>query len=302
MKIDIEFKGEGMRIDLFLKERCKDISRSYLHKLIKNNNVYVNGKCRKKNYILSEGDHIVFEVPEPEELKIEAEDIPLEIVYEDNCLAVINKPRGMVVHPAPGNYTGTMVNALMYKLDNLSSINGVIRPGIVHRIDKDTTGLLVVAKDDKSHKVLSEEIKNRKTGRFYVALVHGNVKDDEGVIELPIGRDPKNRKKMAVTEKNSKYALTRFRVLRRFGNYTYIELILETGRTHQIRVHMTYKGYPIVGDEVYGRRDNEFKMKGQLLHAKRISFIHPETGELLEFEVELPEDFRKILNILEGRL
>lgn len=302
MKIDIEFKGEGMRIDMFLKERFNDMSRSYLHKLIKNKNVYVNGKCRKKNYILSEGDHIEFEVPEPEELKIEAEDIPLEIVYEDNCLAVVNKPRGMVVHPAPGNYNGTMVNALMYKLDNLSSINGVIRPGIVHRIDKDTTGLLVVAKDDKSHNILSKEIKERKTGRFYVALVHGNVKEDEGTIELPIGRDPKNRKKMAVTEKNSKYALTKFRVLRRFGNYTYIELILETGRTHQIRVHMAHKGHPVVGDEVYGRRDNEFKMKGQLLHAKKISFIHPEKGELMEFEAELPEDFRKVLDILEGRL
>lgn len=257
---------------------------------------------QKKELYIEEGDHIEFEIPEPEELKIEAEDIPLEIVYEDNYLAVVNKPRGMVVHPAPGNYTGTMVNALMHQLDNLSSINGIIRPGIVHRIDKDTTGLLVVAKDDKSHNILSEELKKRKTGRFYVALVHGNVKDDEGMIELPIGRDSKDRKKMAVTDKNSKYALTRFKVLRRYGKYTYIELMLETGRTHQIRVHMTYKGHPIVGDEVYGRRDNEFKMKGQLLHARKISFVHPEKGELMEFEAELPEDFRKVLNILEGRI
>jgi 23S rRNA pseudouridine1911/1915/1917 synthase len=302
MKMKIEFKGESVRIDMFLKETCQDMSRSYLQKLIKNNNVYVNGKCRKKNYILNKGDQIEFEVPEPVELKVEAEDIPLEIVYEDDCLAVVNKPRGMVVHPAPGNYNGTMVNALLYKLDNLSSINGIIRPGIVHRIDKDTTGLLVVAKDDKSHKVLSEELKDRKTGRFYVALVHGNVKDDEGIIELPIGRDSRNRKKMAVTDKNSKYALTRFKVLRRYGKYTYIELILETGRTHQIRVHMTYKGHPIVGDEVYGRKDNEFKMKGQLLHAKKISFVHPEKGELMEFDAELPEDFSKVLNTLEGRL
>jgi 23S rRNA pseudouridine1911/1915/1917 synthase len=302
MKMEIEFKGESVRIDTFLKETCQDMSRSYLQKLIKNNHVYVNGKCRKKNYILSDGDKIDFQVPEPKELKIEAEDIPLEIVYEDKCLAVVNKPRGMVVHPAPGNYTGTMVNALMYKLDSLSSINGVIRPGIVHRIDKDTTGLLVVAKDDNSHNVLSEEIKKRKTGRFYVALVHGNVKDDEGIVELPIGRDSKNRKKMAVIEKNSKYALTRYRVLRRYGNYTYLELVLDTGRTHQIRVHMSYKGHPIVGDEVYGRRENEFKMKGQLLHARRLSFVHPESGELMEFEAELPDDFKKVLNILEGRI
>ncbi len=300
--MEIEFKGESVRIDTFLKETCQDMSRSYLQKLIKNNHVYVNGKCRKKNYILSDGDKIDFQVPEPKELKIEAEDIPLEIVYEDKCLAVVNKPRGMVVHPAPGNYTGTMVNALMYKLDSLSSINGVIRPGIVHRIDKDTTGLLVVAKDDNSHNVLSEEIKKRKTGRFYVALVHGNVKDDEGIVELPIGRDSKNRKKMAVIEKNSKYALTRYRVLRRYGNYTYLELVLDTGRTHQIRVHMSYKGHPIVGDEVYGRRENEFKMKGQLLHARRLSFVHPESGELMEFEAELPDDFKKVLNILEGRI
>lgn len=301
MKNEILFTGESIRLDKFLRERFQDMSRSYLQKLIKNNNVYVNGKCRKKNYILSDGDQVEFEVPKPEELKVEAEDIQIDIVYEDDNLAVVNKPRGMVVHPAPGNYTGTMVNALLYKLDSLSSINGIIRPGIVHRIDKDTTGLLVVAKNDNSHKFLSEEIKTRKTGRFYVALVHGNIKEDEGIIELPIGRDPKNRKKMAVTDKNSKTALTRFRVIKRYRKYTYIELILDTGRTHQIRVHMTYKGYPIVGDEVYGRRENEFKMKGQLLHARRISFVHPETGELMEFEADLPDDFKKVLRVLEGR-
>lgn len=299
MKDSFVFEDEPIRLDLYLNEIYEDISRTYLQKLIKDGNILVNNIEHKKNYILQVGDLVDVIIPEPKELKIEAENIYIEIVYEDNYLAVVNKPRGMVVHPAPGNYSGTMVNALLYKLDSLSSINGVIRPGIVHRIDKDTTGLLVVAKDDYTHQNLSNNIKEHKTERTYIALVHGNVENNNGTINLPIGRDEKERKKMAVIQKNSKDAVTHFEVISRFNKYTLLKLQLETGRTHQIRVHLAYIGFPIVGDDLYGRKNNEFNIHGQLLHAKKLVFIHPKFDEMMEFEADLPEDFKKILKKLE---
>lgn len=299
MKDSFIFENENIRLDAYLNEIYEDISRAYLQKLIKEGNVLVNNIEHKKNYILQVGDLIDVIIPEPVELKIVAEDIFIEIVYEDNYLAVVNKPRGMVVHPAPGNYNGTMVNALLYKLDSLSSINGVIRPGIVHRIDKDTTGLLVVAKDDYTHQHLSNNIKEHKTERIYIALVHGNVKNNKGTIDLPIGRDERDRKKMAVSQKNSKEAITHFEVITRFNKYSLLKLQLETGRTHQIRVHLAHIGFPVVGDDLYGRKNNEFDIHGQLLHAKKLAFIHPKYEKLMEFEVDLPEDFKKILKKLE---
>ncbi|MBN2285388.1 MAG: RluA family pseudouridine synthase [Tissierellales bacterium] len=297
----IKNEERDIRLDVFLNEHYDTLSRSYIQKLIKDEMILVNELPAKKNYLLKSGDIIQVNVPEPEPLKIEAEDIELEIIYEDQHIAVVNKPRGMVVHPAKGNYNRTMVNALMFKLDNLSSINGIIRPGIVHRIDKNTTGILVVAKDDFSHQSLSKQIKEHKASRKYVALVHGKVKNDFGTISLPIGRDSRNRKKMGVTTNNAKEAVTHYKVLKNFGDYTLLELQLETGRTHQIRVHLSYLGHPIVGDEVYGRKNNAFKMKGQLLHAKSLSFNHPINNQLMSFNVDLPKDFKNILSKLENR-
>jgi 23S rRNA pseudouridine1911/1915/1917 synthase len=297
----IKNEERDIRLDVFLNEHYDKLSRSYIQKLIKDEMILVNELPAKKNYLLKSGDVIQVNVPEPEPLKIEAEDIELEIIYEDQHIAVVNKPRGMVVHPAKGNYNRTMVNALMFKLDNLSSINGIIRPGIVHRIDKNTTGILVVAKDDFSHQSLSKQIKEHKAARKYVALVHGKVKNDFGTISLPIGRDSRNRKKMGVTTNNAKEAVTHYKVLKNFGDYTLLELQLETGRTHQIRVHLSYLGHPIVGDEVYGRKNNAFKMKGQLLHAKSLSFNHPINNKLMSFNVDLPKDFKNILSKLENR-
>jgi 23S rRNA pseudouridine1911/1915/1917 synthase len=301
MKEILLCEEENVRLDVFLNEIYEDMSRNYLQKLIKNENVLINGLIRKKNYMLQSGDKIEITIPEPEELKIEPENIEIEIIYEDDYLAVVNKPRGMVVHPAIGNYTGTMVNALLFKLGNLSSINGVIRPGIVHRIDKDTTGLLVVAKDDYTHQFLSQQIKEYKANRIYKALVHGKMKESKGTINLPIGRDEKDRKKMTVTYKNSKEAITHFETIEIFKDYSYLNIKLETGRTHQIRVHLSHIGYPIVGDDIYGRKNNEFKMKGQLLHAERLSFVHPYTKKIMEFRSEIPEDFKKIIYKLENR-
>jgi 23S rRNA pseudouridine1911/1915/1917 synthase len=301
MKEILLCEEENVRLDVFLNEIYEDMSRNYLQKLIKNENVLINGLIRKKNYMLQSGDKIEITIPEPEELKIEPENIEIEIIYEDDYLAVVNKPRGMVVHPAIGNYTGTMVNALLFKLGNLSSINGVIRPGIVHRIDKDTTGLLVVAKDDYTHQFLSQQIKEYKANRIYKALVHGKMKESKGTINLPIGRDEKDRKKMTVTYKNSKEAITHFETIEIFKDYSYLNIKLETGRTHQIRVHLSHIGYPIVGDDIYGRKNNEFKMKGQLLHAERLSFVHPYTKKIMEFISEIPEDFKKIIYKLENR-
>lgn len=293
-------EDDGVRLDLFLSEYYENLSRTYLQKLIKEDCILVNGVAKKKNYILQNGDEIEINIPKPQLLKVEAENLDIEIVYEDDYLAVVNKPRGMVVHPAPGNYSGTMVNALLYRLGTLSNINGVIRPGIVHRLDKDTTGLLVVAKNNVVHQSLSLQIKEYKAERIYVALVHGLVKDNQGIIDLPIGRDQNDRKKMAVTDKNSKSAITNYEVIRHYKKYSLMKLQLETGRTHQIRVHLSYLGYPIVGDMLYGRKENQFKFHGQLLHAKRLAFFHPIRNIKMEFDSDLPADFQKILTILEN--
>ncbi|MBS4536123.1 RluA family pseudouridine synthase [Clostridium sp. D2Q-14] len=298
IELIVDEESEG-RVDSFLASELDEVSRSFIQKLIKNKKVTVNNRFVKSKYSINEGDRIVVEVPEPKKLEVKPEDIDIDIVYEDDDVAIVNKPRGMVVHPAPGNYSKTLVNALLYKLNNLSSINGVIRPGIVHRIDKDTTGLLMIAKTNLAHLSLSQQLKEHSITRRYQALVEGNINEDKGTINAPIGRNPKDRKKMCVIRENSKEAVTHFRVLKRYGNYTLIEARLETGRTHQIRVHMKYINHPIVGDPIYGTRDQKFNLEGQLLHAKIIGFNHPRENEYLEFDSNLPEDFIRILNILE---
>lgn len=297
----INLENQGERIDKFLSSKLNDISRSYIHKLIEDGNITINQSSVNKKYKLSENDMINVKIPEPQELEVIAENIPLDIVYEDNDLLIVNKPKGMVVHPAPGNYSGTLVNALLYHCKNsLSGINGVIRPGIVHRIDKDTSGLLIVAKNDTSHKELAEQIKNHSFTREYEAVVYGNLKEDTGTINANIARHKTDRKKMAVVPFLGRNAVTHYTVLKRYGNFTHIKLKLETGRTHQIRVHMSYIGHPVVGDEVYANpKNNPFKfLKGQCLHAKTIGFIHPTTKEYMEFTSSLPEYFQKILNKL----
>ncbi len=297
----INSENQGERIDKFLSSKLNDISRSYIHKLIEDSNIMVNQNSVNKKYKLSENDMINVKIPKPQELEVVAENIPLDIVYEDNDLLIVNKPKNMVVHPAPGNYSGTLVNALLYHCKNsLSGINGVIRPGIVHRIDKDTSGLLIVAKNDTSHKELAEQIKNHSFTREYEAIVYGNLKEDTGTINANIARHKTDRKKMAVVPFLGRNAVTHYTVLKRYGNFTHIKLKLETGRTHQIRVHMSYIGHPVVGDEVYANpKNNPFKfLKGQCLHAKTIGFIHPTTKEYMEFTSTLPEYFQKALNKL----
>lgn len=290
---------DNERLDYYLSLELDEVSRTRIQKLVKDQLVKVNGSIKKSSYIVKEGDTISVVFPEPKKLEITPEDIPLEIVFEDSDLAVVNKRHGMVVHPAPGNYSGTLVNALMFHMDNLSSINGIIRPGIVHRLDKDTSGLLVIAKNDKTHRGLSEQLKHHGVYREYVALVHGNIRQDTGTIDEPIGRNQKDRKKMAVTGKNSKEAITHFSVSKRYGKYTLVTLRLETGRTHQIRVHLSHMGNPVVGDPVYSGGKNEFKIERQLLHARRLGFIHPSTNENVEFSCDLPEDFKLILERLD---
>lgn len=297
----INSENQGERIDKFLSSKLSNISRSYIHKLIEDGNITVNQNSVNKKYKLSKNDMINVKIPKPQELEVIAENIPLDIVYEDNDLLIVNKPKNMVVHPAPGNYSGTLVNALLYHCKNsLSGINGVIRPGIVHRIDKDTSGLLIVAKNDTSHKELAEQIKNHSFTREYEAVVYGNLKEDTGTINANIARHKTDRKKMAVVPLLGRNAATHYTVLKRYGNFTHIKLKLETGRTHQIRVHMSYIGHPVVGDEVYANpKNNPFKfLKGQCLHAKTIGFIHPTTKEYMEFTSPLPEYFQKILNKL----
>ncbi len=299
MKITVKSNDTGKRLDVFLAEGLSDLTRSRIQKLIEEENIKVNEKTVRSNYKLRDRDEISIEIPDAKETELEAEEIPLDIVYEDDCMLVVNKPQGMVVHPAAGNYSGTLVNALMAHCgDRLSGINGEIRPGILHRIDKDTSGLLMVAKNDKAHLGLSEQIKEHSLTREYLALVHGRIKEDNGTIDAPIGRDEKNRKKMTITQKNSKNAVTHFFVLERFDKYTFIRCRLETGRTHQIRVHMSKGGHPIVGDPLYGVKKEEFKLNGQLLHAHMIGYIHPETGEYMEFSCELPEYFEGVLEKL----
>lgn len=289
-----EAAHNGMRIDKLLSLSDAGISRSMAAKLIAGGSVRVNGKSVGKSCVISEGDTIEAVIPEPETLDVKPENIPLEIVYEDDNLLVVNKPKGMVVHPAAGNYTGTLVNALMYHCgDRLSSINGVIRPGIVHRIDKNTSGLLIVAKTDAAHTGLAAQIKDHSFTREYRAVVCGRFKEPEGTVDAPIGRHPTDRKKMTVTEKNSKHAVTHYTVLEEFEKYSFIKLRLETGRTHQIRVHMAYIGHPVLGDDVYGKPFGG--IDGQCLHAGKIGFVHPVTYEYMEFESELPQYFCSVL-------
>ena len=295
--IEEDFASE--RIDKFLAEEYENLSRSYLQKLIATENVQVNGENVKANYKLAPGDILTINIPPSEEAQIVPEKIDLDIEYEDQDIIIINKKKGMVVHPAPGNYTGTLVNALMGHFKDLSGINGVLRPGIVHRIDKDTSGLILVCKNDNAHKFLAEQFKDHTVERGYYALVHGIVNEPLGRIEAPIGRNEKDRKKMAVTFKNSKEAITNYRVIERFPQgYTLIECTLETGRTHQIRVHMAYLKHPLVGDYTYGSKKKGSGFLGQVLHAYKLGFIHPTTKEKTYFESELPDDFKEVLTTL----
>jgi len=296
-EIYIDEEQQGTRIDLVLSLALAETSRSFIQKLFEKDKISVNGGiCTSKKYKVKNGDKVELIIPEPEILTVEPEDIPLDIVYEDEDVLVVNKPKGMVVHPAVGNYNGTLVNAIMFHCgDRLSSINGVIRPGIVHRIDKDTSGLLMIAKNDMAHESLSRQLADHSITRRYQALVYHNFKEEEGTVNAPIGRDPKNRLRQAVTEQNSKHAVTHYQVLERFGAYTLIEAKLETGRTHQIRVHMSHIKHPLVGDLVYGPKKHTIKVEGQMLHAKVLGFVHPRTGEYMEFDSQLPAYFEDIL-------
>ncbi|HEM3177729.1 TPA: RluA family pseudouridine synthase [Streptococcus suis] len=293
--MEIKVETGGVRLDKALSE-LTELSRSVANDQIKAGQVLVNGQVKKAKYTVQEGDIITYQVPEIEEIDYVAEDIPLDIVYQDEDIAVVNKPQGMVVHPSAGHTSGTLVNALLYHVKDLSGINGVLRPGIVHRIDKDTSGLLMIAKNDEAHTKLAAELKEKKSLRKYWAIVHGNLPNDRGVIEAPIGRSEKDRKKQAVSAKG-KDAVTRFQVLERFGDYTLVELTLETGRTHQIRVHMAYIGHPVAGDEVYGPRKT-LKGHGQFLHARTLGFTHPRTGEVVAFTAEAPAIFQDTLEYL----
>ena len=299
-EFSIDRNTEGQRIDRYLSDELEDRSRSYIQKIMKEGYVKVNQKPVKSNYRLSFGDSVEVTLPEAKEPDIVPENIPLDILYEDQDIIMINKPKQMVVHPAPGHYSGTLVNALMYHCgDELSGINGCMRPGIVHRIDMDTTGSLVVCKNDKAHQSLSEQLKVHSIRRIYVAIVHGNIKEDSGTVNAPIGRHPTDRKKMSTHCKNGRDAVTHYKVLERFGDYTYIQCELETGRTHQIRVHMASIGHPLVGDEVYGPKKCPFKgLQGQTLHARALGIIHPTTGKYLEVNAPLPEYFIELLDRL----
>lgn len=287
-----------MRIDSYLAAAYPEYSRSFIKNLILKNLIVVNEKPAKADTRLKVGDVIRMEIPEAQELEIVAQDIPIEIIYQDKDIAVINKPQGMVTHPAVGNYDGTLVNAILFHIKDLSGINGEIRPGIVHRLDKDTSGLLVIAKNDAAHKNLSEQIAQKRANRVYRAIVFGNVQKDEGTISTFIDRDPRDRKKMAVT-RTGRVCITHYRVLKRYLSYTYVECTLETGRTHQIRVHMKYLGYPVVGDKLYTKKKDRFGLKGQLLHAYKLGLYHPVTNEYMEFFAPLPEHFQKVLDYLE---
>lgn len=301
IEIIVQETDIGERIDKFLSFKIDGCSRSMLVQLIENENILVNNLICNKKYKVCLNDIISVNIPEPVEYKAEAENITLDIVYEDEDLLVVNKKKGMVVHPAAGNYSGTLVNALLYHCkDSLSGINGVLRPGIVHRIDKNTSGLLIVAKNDFAHKHLAEQIKEHSFTREYEAVVVGNLKYEKGLINAPIGRNPNDRKKMCVTEKNSKNAVTHYEVIKRYTGHTHIKCILETGRTHQIRVHMAYMGHPVCGDDVYGYKTKEkFNFEGQCLHAKKIGFVHPRTNKFLFFDSDLPDYFKEYLSKLE---
>ena len=307
MTIEVTASDERKRLDSFISE-VTDLSRSAAAKLIESGEIKVLGAPVSKKYLTKAGDIVEITLPEPELSEAVAEDIPLDIIFEDSDIIVINKPSGMVVHPAPGNYTGTLVNALLYHCkDSLSGIGGVMRPGIVHRIDKDTSGLLVVAKNDEAHKALSEQLEYHGIVREYHALVRGGFKEDSGTVDAPIGRHPVDRKRMAVLsplDSGAKEAVTHYEVLERYGEVSYLKLYLETGRTHQIRVHMAYKGHALLGDEVYATSKTMFEKRhaplfdGQMLHARRLSFIHPKSGERVEFEAPLPENFERAIKLL----
>ena len=299
---EVQFEQEGERLDKFLSTIYPDFSRAFFQKLIKNQKVWVNDQNQKASFPVHTDDLVKIEIPDAVETTIVPEDIPLDILYEDQDLLIVNKPKGMVVHPSAGHYTGTLVNAIMYHCkDSLSGINGEIRPGIVHRIDMDTTGSLIVCKNDEAHVDIAQQIKEHSVNRIYVGIVCGNVKEDEGTIEGPIGRHPVECKKMAINEKNGKPAVTHYKVLERFGNYTYMQFKLETGRTHQIRVHMASIGHPLLGDALYSSNRSAFKnLRGQTLHAQTIGFIHPRTGEYMQFSAPLPEYFKKLLSILQS--
>ena len=299
MSISVVIKDEqGTRLDKYLSNKYPELSRGYIQKLIEDGNVLVNNKCEKSSYKVKENDEILMEEVEIADLNIVAENIPINVVYEDNDIIVINKAQGMVVHPAPGVYKGTLVNALLYHCNDLSSINGIKRPGIVHRIDKDTSGLLVVAKNDRAHELLSNQLKDKTMNREYIALVHGIIAENRGKINAPIGRDLKNRIKMAVT-KDGKDAITHFSVMERYKNYTLVYCKLETGRTHQIRVHMAYIGHPLATDPVYGQKPT-LPGNGQYLHAAKLTLTHPSTNEVMTFECPLPEYFEKMINELKA--
>ncbi len=295
-KIELDLP-EGSRLDVGVTELLGK-SRSFIQGLIADGHVTVNGSVKKANYKIRSGDRVGVVLPPPKELEVVGENIPLEIIYEDEDLLIVNKPQGMVVHPAPGAWTGTLVNGLVYHCKNLSGINGVLRPGIVHRIDKDTSGLLAVAKNDLAHKGLAEQLKAHSVIRQYKAIVHGVLSEPSGTVNAPIGRDPGNRKKMTVIFRNSKEAVTHYEVLERFGGYSYIKAGLETGRTHQIRVHMAYLNHPILGDPLYGPRKCPFGLERQMLHAAFLGFHHPRRGEFMEFEAPLPQSFREVLENL----
>ena len=298
-KFVVEIEQVGKRLDLFVISVIKDLSRMNAKRLIEDGNVKVNSKNSKVSYKVQNGDIIEIHIPEAKQLDLKAQEIPIEVVYEDSDIIVVNKPKGLVVHPANGNWDGTLVNAIMAICkDSLSGIGGEVRPGIVHRLDKDTSGLLIIAKNDKAHINMSNEIKNRKVKKVYIALVRGIVAENEATINMPIGRSNKDRKKMAVV-KNGKEAITHFKVIKRFDKYTLLEVKIDTGRTHQIRVHLSEIGHPVVGDEIYSNGKNEFGVHGQLLHAKSLDFKHPITGKDMHLEAELPEEFKNVLKKLE---
>lgn len=295
--VTAEAEDAGTRADVFLAAKL-GVSRSNMQKLLEDGRVKRGEKIIKANYKVRAGEMFVVDIPEPEPIEAVPENIPLDIIYEDDDVVVLNKARGMVVHPAPGNYTGTLVNALLYHCSNLSGINSAIRPGIVHRLDKDTSGIMIVAKNDAAHISLSQQIQSKTAVRTYLAVVHGNIKTDSGTIETQIARDKTDRKKMAVVKDGGRDAITDYEVLERFGKYTLVRCKLRTGRTHQIRVHMEYLGYPLVGDPKYSPMKTPFGIKGQALHSHTLEFTHPRTGERMKFEAPLPEDMHKIITRL----
>ena len=303
-QVKVNEQQAGKRIDASLSMALPHISRSFFQKLIQEGKVSVDGAvCTSKKFPTQDGQLITVQIPPPRELEVKAQDIPLDIIYEDEDVLVVNKPKGMVVHPAAGNYENTLVNAVMYHCgSSLSSINGIIRPGIVHRIDKDTSGLLMIAKNNASHASLAQQLAEHSITRAYNAIVYNNLRQDEGTIDAPLGRDPKNRMRRAVTDMNSKRAVTHYKVRERFGRFTHIEARLETGRTHQIRVHMAYIRHPLLGDPLYGPKNSSLGTEGQMLHARLLGFVHPKTGKYMEFESALPEEFERVLEKLRQKI